>query len=540
MSGGGIVQLATTPALWKPRAETREADRWIASIRTAERELDHPNRLAGRIRVVARVTWLVVVLATLGTFVLALPARWAQLTITLNNLSPAQRLVLQDWGVSIEQHARLVFAVEIAVPLGFLAVGLLIFARRSDDWVAMLVALASITYSVWLSPPLRALSGGDPAWRIPVALVQIVGMLTAASCFFVFPSGRLVPRWSGLMIGVCGLWGGAWLAFPGSLFDLSNPFRVSLLAFGLSMTWWAAGIGAQIYRYTVATSVAQRRQTKLVVFALGIGVVAYLVFGFDRFALPIFIGPFYASVVYDLIGVPIFQVITLVIPLAFAFSILRHRLWEIEVFVNRALVYGALTAVVAGLFPATMTTCQRLFTYLTGEKSDVVMIVVTLIFASSLTPMKNQLQRLVDRYVASEPDPAASVRAFSAQIRSVVDLLDVEEVTRRALDETLRAFGATTGAVYLYRQGHLEPAHVRGGWTQEEGMAEWLEYAGARYGWIAIAPRADGVSYAPRDQEIFGQTVGLVARTIHLIGAAGLEPVDAGPTPAEEHRNGGN
>jgi hypothetical protein len=493
---------------------------------------DH-NRLAGRSLRYARFAWLSIVLATVVLFVAALPARYAELVATLRDLTPAQQLVLADLGVSGEQHARLVFSVEIAVALVFVTVGFLIFTRRSDDWIAMLVSLSLVTYAAWITPPLRALAAVVPALQIPIMLVQIVGLLSTATAFFVFPSGRFVPRWSALVIPLLGLWALGWLLFPSSALNLANPYRMPLPTFVVSTGWWALGLGCQVYRFVHETSAVRRRQTKFVLIALVIGVCAYLIFGFDRFAVPVVAEPVHASVVYDLIGVPIYLVIVLVIPISFAVSILRHRLWEIELIINQALVYGALTAIVAGLFPATLTTCQRIFIALTGEKSDLAAVAVTLIFASTLTPLKNRLQLLVDRSVRPLPRAPADLRIFAEHVRSIVDVFDVEQLTRRTLDEAIRAFDATGGAVYLLGEHPSQPVYVLGDWTQVEGITATLEDGGIQYGRIALGPRHGGMEYTRHDEEMLAESARQVARAIKVVQRAGLlDAVKSSPKPS--------
>ena len=97
-------------------------------------------QLRGYSATAARVASLAIVLFVLTLFVLAIPARQAELLKTFRNLSLAQELVLRELGVSGVQHAERILFVEVAVPALFLAVALLILWRKPDDWVAMLVS----------------------------------------------------------------------------------------------------------------------------------------------------------------------------------------------------------------------------------------------------------------------------------------------------------------------------------------------------------------------------------------------------------------
>ena len=77
-----------------------------------------------------------------------------------------------------------------------------------------------------------------------------------------------------------------------------------------------------------------------------------------------------------------------IVPVTLTISILRHRLYDIDLLINRSLVYGALTAILAGLYAASINPFQRLFIAVTGQKSDAAIVLTTLVLASAFTPMR--------------------------------------------------------------------------------------------------------------------------------------------------------
>jgi hypothetical protein len=326
-------------------------------------------------------------------------------------------------------------------------------------------------------------------------------MVSSTVTLLLFPSGRFVPRWSRFLLVGAVPWAVAWLLFPTSAFSLGDPYRLSPAAFGAGLACYLGGIAAQIYRHSQETAALRRRQTRLIVFGETVAVLAYLAFGFDRFALPVLTGPSSAGIVYDLVGVPLFLLFATLIPVTLAVSILRYRLMEIEVIVSQALVYGALTAILAGLIPATMTTLERAFGPLTGEKWDLATIAVTLIIAITLTPLHGALQRLVDRALKPASEPLANLDELARRARGLLEVLDVEMVLRRALDESIRSLGASGGAVYLVDAGIAMPLVVRGDWSQVEGITAPIEDGGRRYGRISLGPRRGGHAYHQNDQE---------------------------------------
>jgi hypothetical protein len=463
------------------------------------------------------VAYLAVVVALGGLFVAALPERYAALAHLFQTLSPAQAAALGEVGISGAGHAQLVLGLEALVAAAFAGIALLIVWLRADDWVAMYVSAALVGYVAWVAPPLDALAASASPLRGPAAAAQAVGAAGAVTFFYLFPDGRFVPRWTRLLPVVAAAWAASWVLAPASPLNLADPFRLPLPSFLLLMGCWAAGIAAQLYRFARAASPVQRQQTRLVLVAVAVGIAGYLVFGFDRFALPVVLGPRHAGVVYDLIGVPLFLLTALVIPVAFAVSILRYRLWNVDVILGRAFVYAALTALLAGLYGASIGLFQRGFVAFTGAHSEAAIVLTTIVVTSALTPLKGALEGIADRYVRQAPDPARPLRAFDDRVRSLVEVLDPEQLAGTALDELVRAFGAGSGAVYLRGDGRYRLAQARGEWTQVEGMTAPLEHGGERYGWVTLGPRRGGLGYAPGDQATFEATAALVARAIDLL-----------------------
>ena len=474
------------------------------------------TRLHGYHLLAARAMCIGTVLGVAGLLLVAFPARYQQLADTFQSLSPAQAAVLRELGISGLLHARLLVTVEATVAMAFLGVSVLILCKRSDDWLALHVAAALAAYMAWIQPSLESLAATPSEWQMAARIAQALGMAGSVAFFFVFPDGRFVPGWTRPLLVLLFGWAAAWVLLPGSVFDLSNPFRLSLPTFVMDMAWWTMAMGAQVYRLTRVATPVQRQQTKWILGASVIGMVAYLLFGFDRFALPAFQEARMANVVYDLVGVPLFLLSMLILPVGFAVSILRYRLWDIEGLISRALVYGSMTAIVAGLYPTMVGFFQRLFVALTGDHSEAAIVICTLIVASALTPLKNSLQRIVDRYLKQSPNPMSGLQTFTGAVHAIVDVLDCNELTRKALLEAIRAFDAAGGAVYLADNGHLRLAHTSGEGGQVEGMAAWLESGGTRYGRMVLGPRRAGAAYTPRERELFESTAALVARAIHF------------------------
>ncbi|TMC03078.1 MAG: SHOCT domain-containing protein [Chloroflexi bacterium] len=96
------------------------------------------------------------------------------------------------------------------------------------------------------------------------------------------------------------------------------------------------------------------------------------------------------------------------LPVAVGIAILRYRLYEIDVIINRTLVYGLLTAALAGLYTAALAFFQRLFVAVTGQSSDLAIVMTLFVLATVFTPIKTSLQTAVDARIKTTVRPSGS------------------------------------------------------------------------------------------------------------------------------------
>jgi len=197
------------------------------------------------------------------------------------------------------------------------------------------------------------------------------------------------------------------------------------------------GIFSQIYRYIRVSNRVQRQQTKWIVF----GVTA---------AVGIFIGLLVISSLRspsndnynfwgEVIGDILFSGAVLLIPLSIGFSILRYRLYDIDFLINRTLVYGILTALLAIIYFSLVFGLQYLLHGLTNETNEIVIVASTLAIAALFQPLRRRIQKLIDRrFYRQKYDAVRTLAAFSATLRNEVELNQLREHLLAVVQETMQ------------------------------------------------------------------------------------------------------
>jgi len=427
------------------------------------------------------------------------PAAWlawslAALSVTMFLASVLLLVLLrkvrvpESWDVNLSLGLQTAGALFLVFPL----MGALIAARRPRNpvgWILLADGLLFMLTSVFDYYRIYGVvvPGSLP---FPVVVAAINGFLWVPAVgllgtyvFLLFPNGRLPSRrwralawFSGVMIFWVSL--GAALA-PGPLQNLGgvqNPF--GMLQPWMMPVFWAtlpllplcilASVFSLVLRYRHSRG-EERQQIKWIALAAAVVGLLYLNAMIFAFAFPE--GAWFQSgspLWLDVIGYTAILSYTLV-PIAVGFAVLKYRLYDIDVIINRALVYGSLTVTLALVYFGGVTGTQALLGTLTGQRElpQFAVVVSTLLIAALFNPLRRGIQSFIDRrFYRSKYDARKTLEAFSGRLRDQTDLDDLSGDLVGVVRETMQPEHATLWLRDLDGMGTQDPdtptPHLRG------------------------------------------------------------------------------
>lgn len=389
----------------------------------------------------ARAAWLLLSVAAILLAGLGIAKSWREPLplCTTPDATCAPWVVSQEDITLAEQagmpHQLLLFAyfsASLFPKVAFVLVGLLIFWRRSQDWVAQLLSLMLVLFALEGIVNLGSLQAlADVLYAVSTL---VFGVLP-----FIFPNGRFVPGWM------------AWLAIPNTILSTIAVFTpqlgvpltgdvYALLILVPFLLWFLSAAYSVIYRYKYVSHATERQQTKWAI----AGILGSFSLFIPFTIISVFFPPSQPSIArigfVFLVHYPIYLISYLFIPGGIAFAILRYRLWDIDILIRRTLQYTLLTGLLALVYFGGVVTLQAILGPLLDQPdSPLVTILTTLGIAALFTPLRRRVQDFIDRrfyrkkYIAER-----ALAAFAASARDEVDIDLLAGALLHVVDETIQ------------------------------------------------------------------------------------------------------
>lgn len=461
------------------------------------------TRLHGHNLVIARVIWFTILVLALSFFFVGIPFRLQQLfTLSLEaeqalkHLSPGIGRSFLYVILSAHFYPLYVIVIEIVLVLGMAFSGLLIVRLKSDDWMTMFFSVAATTYATYITRQLDALMTAYPLLHTPISLLQAIGLGCALLFFYIFPNGQFVPSWTRPLTVIWIGWTIAWFLFPAVPFNLSNPYTLPFIWFLALMVWWFTGVLAQLHRYRHVSSPSLRQQTRWIVFSVTIAVLSYGAYFLPRLLIPFFSARTVLNVLYNVIGIPLFLSSLLIIPLFITFSVLRHHLFDVDVIINRSLVYGSLTACIVGIYALIVSALSSL---LQVQGNFIVSLLSAGIVAVLFHPLRERLQQIVNRlFYGQRDEPYMVISQLGSQLEAT---LAPEHMLTVIVETIIRALKLPYAEIILPSQED-QTVQASVGTPREDVLRLPLRYQSELVGELLLAPRAPGENFNSRDQRL--------------------------------------
>src|SRR5215212_3841845 len=329
------------------------------------------------------------------------------------------------------------WTVNTLIAVGFAPVGAIIVPRVPSNnpigwlfcaigllWGVMHVSAEYAIYTV-LAVPASFPAGDAAAWMMCWVWVPASGLIVFLC--LLFPDGRLPSRrwrpfaWLSLLLILVGAISQA-LA-PGSVYylrDIYNPYGVeglpnvgNLVQIVVFTLIFVSAVSLFVRR--LRASGVERQQLKWFTYSSTLAISGVIL----TYTISDAIGALWL----EWVGYLVLVVGFIGIPISMGIAVLRYRLYDIDILINRTLVYGSLTAILAALYFGAIVLLQRVFVVLTGEQSTLAVVASTLLIAALFNPLRQRIQSFIDRrFYRRKYDARKTLEDFSAKLRDETDL----------------------------------------------------------------------------------------------------------------------
>ncbi|MEZ4504462.1 MAG: sensor histidine kinase [Thermomicrobiales bacterium] len=455
--------------------------------------------------------WLIALVLAIAMNVVMLPELVNNaLELADMDLSPAEQVTfrqhVESLGISV--HTLTVIgvvgsAVQETILVGISAV--LLRKRNGTDWFAWYLCLTMVAGIGAIYPPdLYDLVDGRLFW---LGVGRVLTALSVTSLFlipFLFPTGRFVPWWMIFPAALMTYGVASFVFMPGE--DASGGMPPAL-EIASNLLLLAAMLGSIVYRYRRKSTIVQQQQMKWGAAGAAVALPTFLLGDALMRAID---GSFVG--VLSMIGWSIaMPIANLVFPVCLTVAILRYRLWEIDIYLSRTLVWILMTVLVIATYVAIVFGIDAL---ITGNHTTLLSLVALGLTAVLFEPVRHRVQQGINRLLFGErDDPYQVVRQLAADLSETVQPVEALRATVRTLTESLRLPYA---AITL--ETGTQPVATAG----SPGVTEVpipLVYQTQPVGELIVSPRGGARAFDATDLRLLDDLscqIGVVAHNVRL------------------------
>lgn len=451
----------------------------------------------------AAVLWIVVACASLACLLVAIPLKFQELdtispgaTAATGQMSANDITSLSKLGLTHRGYAA--WSVGWSAFFGVVAfcLGVFIFARRGRQFEAYMLSMAFATIGVTATLLASPLYTAGYVWANLLRVVQSIALMTTIVGMLVFPDGQFRPIWT------------RWLSWVWVVYVITARFVPAMrlspsiiiessrqaILFGWMLLWLVLVVGAQAYRYRFIATAIERLQVRWVILGWVVVVALTAVVTVPTLYLVYTGQPSVVVLIARLAAGTLIVLGCVFLMVCYAIAILRHRLFDIDVVVNRALVYGGATVtillmyvIIVGGFGALLTT----------PSNPVTTFAAAAIVAVLFHPIRLRIQRTVNRLVYGQRDEPYTVLAqFGRQLETTPMLETLLPTIVNTLKDTLKlpnvSIELAADASYEHGATNSEPSRV----------CFPLKHQGQHIGQLVVTPRKGEADLSLTDRRL--------------------------------------
>jgi hypothetical protein len=444
---------------------------------------EHYPLLTGIWLNLSRALWLILTPIMLGIWAGGVPLYYQEFfTAAQKNPDAVAWLPAQVYAVYMT-------ALAVLLMLAYTAFAVLLFWRRQNEWLALLMSLQMIAVGIAPLDVAEKLSQVYPHLAIPTDLIRAMSQYLPPIVLFAFPTGLIQPRWARYAIWILLGWT---ILRP---FLINTPFSARLWPEGVhalvDLFWLVSSWAAQFYRYSRISTPLERQQTKWFMYTAVIGLTGYLsLLTYQSVHPALMVQDTAAWLQWRILRDTLFLLSTIPVPVGLFVAVMRYRLWDIDFIINRSITYAGLTALLALIFGGSLFVVPVIFESLAGQAQSALAVGASaMIFGALFMPTRRALQRFVDHQfygieidyqkVAAEQQKILSLAEHQGQITHFGQYTHLRSIGRGGMAEVFLAQHPTLNrsvAIKILQPSLAQDPEFRQRFEREGLMVESLHH----------------------------------------------------------------
>ncbi|HNC09789.1 MAG TPA: serine/threonine-protein kinase, partial [Anaerolineales bacterium] len=344
------------------------------------------------LRLVLRGVWFLVVAYIVYLIGVGVDGYVSRLS---SNAGMLQRIT--SIGFNLLSFSTIDVGSDLYIYLGYFALAVIIFIQRSDDWFAIFLSLMILTFGARVTSIASELSNSAMSayWVSPIVMMGEAGIVLLG---WLYPDGSFYPKWLRYIVPIF-LLNVILFYWPGSPLYIGKLHYV-VYAIG-SLFWYLFSGASLVQRYRHTLNPNQKQQIRWVFAGMMGPLLWFVLFNIPSLFFPSLrddtsVTYLTFQIIMRLVGIVLF----LVLPASIAIAIARYKLFDIDLLINRAIVYGALSVALAAVFGLVLVVITSLINlFANGQDHSIGLMLSALAAGALFQPTRKALQRNVDRLI---------------------------------------------------------------------------------------------------------------------------------------------